>query len=355
MQKKRLLIISNTYPSKEKPYAGIFVKNHINELNRRGNYVVTSFVMHRKFTSPLGSIIKYTKAALRFIPLLFQSFDLIHLHFFYPLIWIVFIYKLFRPETPVMVTFHGSDLHSRFKGRFSNLLHRYALRKINFVHCVGKDLADEFFDVFGYNASLIIPMGIDRKIFNTKSKINLARKKFDFIFVGSFLEGKGINLLVTAISILSKKIRYCFIGSGKEEYLIRKCAKTHQITIHNNYSQNDIAPILHQSKFLILPSKYETFGLVVSEALYCGVPCIVSNIGGLRGQVEDLVNGLLIRSLDLKEITLVMQRALSMSGLEYSNMCQNAENSNYSYSLEKVIDQMEGVYDRLIANLQSEQ
>lgn len=304
--------------------------------------------MPRKLTGFFGSVIKYLKSCVKFTPLFFRRFDLVHLHFFYPLIWPVLLYKFLHPRTPIIVSFHGSDLHLRFNARLFNLLHNYALKKVDLIHCVGQDLADELFDTFEKNASLIMPMGVDKNVFK-REKRTIESKKYDFIFVGSFLKGKGIDLILNSLSMITdRKVKYCFVGSGPEEYLIKQKAKFYQIDIYNNLPQNKIAKILQQSKFLLLPSRYETFGLVVTEALYCGVPCIVSKRGGLQEQIIDSINGFFIKELASDSLATLMNRALSMTDIEYLTMSKNAERSNEAYSLENVIDKIESVYHKLI-------
>ena len=92
----KILIISNMYPSEQKPYAGVFVKNQYESLlqNIEKNDSVHIFAMQRIFTSSIGSILKYFKAFLDFTPHYFKKYEVLHLHFFYPLILLVYLYKM---------------------------------------------------------------------------------------------------------------------------------------------------------------------------------------------------------------------------------------------------------------------
>ncbi|MBQ0740045.1 glycosyltransferase, partial [Aquimarina celericrescens] len=71
------------------------------------------FFMKRQFTSRLGSLLKYLKTFIFFSPYLFKKYDIIHLHFFYPLIYLAWFYKKIHPSCKVIVTFHGMDITKR--------------------------------------------------------------------------------------------------------------------------------------------------------------------------------------------------------------------------------------------------
>ena len=82
----KVLIISNMYPSEQKPYAGVFVKNQYESLlqNIEKNDSVHIFAMQRIFTSSIGSILKYFKAFLDFTPHYFKNMKCFICIFFIP-------------------------------------------------------------------------------------------------------------------------------------------------------------------------------------------------------------------------------------------------------------------------------
>ncbi len=344
----KMLVMSNAYPSAEKPYAGIFVKNQVEELKQRGLFDIELFSMQREFTGIVGSVLKYLRAAIRFIPKLMIRYDLLHLHFFFPLIWLAVMYKLLHRSTPVMLTLHGSDLHKRFSSPLLRKLHLYALNNVDYIQAVGHELAEELFITFGRTADLILPVGIDKRIFRPQY-IDIEEKLYDFVFVGSFIDRKGVDLILEAMAIIdSTRIRYCFIGSGIREADIRLAAESHDICIMNNLSQVEIAIQLDNSRFFLFPSRYEPFGLVVTEALYCGIPCVVSRVGGLRSQIQEGINGIYIQSLDAQGVASAMEQALDLSIVDYKAMQKNAQRSNEDYSLENVVDKLEAVYGSML-------
>lgn len=327
--------MTNAYPSKEKPYAGIFVKNQATYLQRNKNLDVDVFSLKRSFTGVMGSLIKYVWTGFRFFKLLFKRYDVIHLHFFFPLIWLVVVYKIVHPKTRIVLTLHGSDIHGRFTGRLNKLIHKKALRCVSFIQAVGKDLGKEFTDILGVKPNVIMSAGISQDTFYPR----MIAKKYDFIFVGSFIERKGIDLLIAAIKkIDDTSLTYCFVGSGPYEKDLMALKEAYQVEIFKNLPQIGVAEKLSESKFFIFPTRYEPFGLVATEAIYCGVPIVVSDVGGMKEQLLKGKNGFLIDSLTVEGVAKSIEDAHMFNSEDYEELASSALATNIEYSLESVCD-----------------
>jgi len=331
----KLLIITNAYPSKEKPYAGVFVKNQAEYLQRSKGLFVDVFSLKRSFTGVTGSLIKYIWACFRFFKLLFKRYDVIHLHFFFPLIWLVVIYKVVHPKTRIVLTLHGSDIHGRFNGKLNKYLHKKALSCVSYIQAVGKELGDEFENIIDMKPNVIMSAGISQDTFYPRIKV----KEYDFIFVGSFIERKGIDLLIEAIKkINDTSLRYCFVGSGPYEKDLMQLKKTYQVEVFKNLPQIGVAEKLSESKFFIFPTRYEPFGLVATEAIYCGVPIVVSDVGGMKEQLIKGKNGFLIDNLTIDCVVKAIVDANMINSDDYKELTVSTLATNSEYSLESVCD-----------------
>ena len=344
----KILIISNMYPSKKKPYSGVFVKNQYEFLKNKTGLNVDLFAMKREFTNRLGSIFKYLRAFLLFQLKIFKKYDILHVHFFFPTIIFALHYKIFHPKTRIVVTFHGSDINEFANRKTSKRLLSYLMNKCDYVISVGTDLSCVIQDKLGRKPDVILSAGVDNSIF-FKEKIN--DKAFDFIFVGSFNKRKGMDLLLQAIEIINNKtIRYCFVGSGELENRVSSLQKKDNITFLKNQSQKKLRTLYNKSLFFILPSRNEPFGLVASEALFCGTPAIVSNIGGLKEQVENNKNGFVVDINSAPDIVNIIQRAVDLSQEKYDILSVNAEKSNKQHSLSEVCINLHKIYKDLMEN-----
>ena len=244
------------------------------------------------------------------------------------------------PKTKVVVTFHGSDITKHMNGGVNQRIFKFFSKCVDVPIAVGKDLANEINQKLELRVKEIISAGVDEKIFYSEKM----EKIYDFIFVGSFLEIKGFDILINAIKkIENQNIRFCLVGSGRLEYLLSEIENAN-ITLFKNISQNKIRSLYNKSRFLILPSRNDAFGLVVTEGLFCGVPAVVSNQGGVKLQVKNNENGFVINNLSSEEVANTIIKAFSLPDEKYAFLVSNALKSNKEHGMKFVIDKLIKIY-----------
>ena len=362
----KVLLISNMYPSEVKPYAGVFVKNQfecLNQMCAESNLAnetldnVEIYYMKRSFTGPVGSLWKYFMFLIKFTPYYFKKYDVIHLHYFYPLIILCWIYKLFHLKVKVIVTFHGGDINTQINGGINQKIFTYLAKCINLAIPVGKALEKAVHQKLSLTRTSVLCAGVDHRIFypHPSQRLNqkpsprssreldsdskpLPYKKYDFVFVGTFEAHKGIDLILGPLKELSAegRLNFCFIGSGSLQAQIESLKEFHHIEIFNNLPQAEIRELFFQSRFHFLPSHMEAFGLVVSEAMFCGVPSIVTPVGGLPEQINDGVNGYVCTETSGPALLEAFKRAISLSKEDYLKMSLEATKNKDKFSLESV-------------------
>ncbi len=166
---------------------------------------------------------------------------------------------------------------------------------------------------------------LKKKETNLKKKFKTHNKKV-FIFVGKFIKRKGINVLLDAIAclnsspVVAKKSIFLLVGQGPELTNIRQFIKLNKISnvnLINFKNQDDLKYYYKISNFLILPSFYETWGLVVNEAMAMGKPVITSNNCGCA---NDLVlngkNGYIFKKGNSKELSKLIIKILRNKEIE---------------------------------------
>ncbi len=149
-----------------------------------------------------------------------------------------------------------------------------------------------------------------------KTKLEIKKTDFVFIFVGRIVSDKGMNELVTAfekLSIENKKVKLLLVGPFEEQ--LDPLQEKTKITIKNNKQiisvgyQNDVRPYFAISNALAFPSFREGFPNVVMQAGAMGLPSIVSDINGCNEIIENNVNGKLIK---LKSVFAIYDAMLEM-------------------------------------------
>jgi glycosyltransferase involved in cell wall biosynthesis len=335
------------YPSKQKAYAGIFVKNQYEQLQEIISPAdeLEIFYMKRAFTGPVGSVLKYVGAAFRFIPYLFKKHDIIHLHYFYPLILLAWLKKKIHPNTKIVVTFLGRDINSQVNEK-NQAFYTKISKEVDFSIPVGKTMAEQVRKKLDLQEMEILPCGVKKSVFFHEPG---TEKKYDFIFVGSFIHRKGIDTVIEMIKMLKPEegIRFCFCGSGQYQEQLSELAKTYNITIKSNQTQDQLRGLMNQSRYFLLMSRAEGFATATTEAFFCGLPVVTSDIDNFKEQVTVGENGYTVPLENAEALYERIQHVVNLPAEEYDRMSRNALNSFRSASLEEVCSSIYSIYQDL--------
>lgn len=340
----KILVVSNMYPSIEKAYSGIFVKNQYEktkELLHRDK--IDIFFLRRSYTSRIGSVFKYIKTGFKFIPHLFKRYDVVHLHFFFPLILLVWFYKICHPNTKLIVTFHGSDINLLVTDRNKKYF-RFFAKKIDFTIPVGQQVSKNIKTKLHLKTGKILPVGINDAIFYHDPQLI---KKYDLIFVGSFLKIKGVDILYDIVKQSNKSIRFCIVGKGLEyEKMFRDLQNQgyQNISLKIDQSQNQLRVLYNQSRFLILPSRSEGFPTVTLEAMYCGTPVLTSDIPQFKEQITAGYNGFMFPIKNISVIIELIEQKLKIPEVDYAKLKLAALESHKQYALTNVCHELIKIY-----------
>jgi D-inositol-3-phosphate glycosyltransferase len=159
----------------------------------------------------------------------------------------------------------------------------------------------------GINQQLFHPVD-DNSVF---SETGLGEQDRILLYVGRIEPVKGLMSVIDAFNILQKRqtslfgrLRLVVIGGGEktkdfaknEEIIrihraVREKGLEDKVVFLGSKSQSELKKYYSKADALIVPSLYESFGLVVLEALACGTPVLVSQIGKMRTIVKEGRNG----------------------------------------------------------------
>ena len=148
------------------------------------------------------------------------------------------------------------------------------------------------------NGTDIHPNDIVEIEFSYRNYFNIPHNAFVVLFVGAIAHHKNLLSLIDMAKIIKQTndVHFLLVGEGPLEkrvnYEISKNDLSEMVHIAG-YSDN-VSEILLESDILILPSKVESMGLVILEAMARGKPTIVANVGFQSEIIQNNINGLLV-------------------------------------------------------------
>lgn len=164
-----------------------------------------------------------------------------------------------------------------------------------------------------YNA---IDLDIDEVVKNVKRHIDqrINRSEVNFVYVGGFLETKGINVLLQAIKLAPSNYHFHFAGRGKLQDKIEEMEQhSSNVHIHGFLNENELNNLLKEMDCLVCPSVWpEPFGRVIIDSYKAGLPVIATRCGGLPELIDDGITGIIVNPNSSEEL----QKAFSQINKE---------------------------------------
>jgi D-inositol-3-phosphate glycosyltransferase len=215
-----------------------------------------------------------------------------------------------------------------------------------------------------------IPPGVDVSHFYPipadEAKLYVGLKPDDrmVLFVGRIEPLKGVDTLIQAMSCLqlkeSQRVHLAIIGgdpsaspremSAEMARLQKLCddLSVGQTVVFLGKRDQDRLPYYYSAaELLVMPSHYESFGMVALEAMACGTPVIASEVGGLAYLVRDGETGFTIPDQEPEALCEKMSWLLNDHDLR-RQMSERAVEYAQDYAWEKIAKQIIGVYEGLV-------
>jgi glycosyltransferase involved in cell wall biosynthesis len=277
--------------------------------------------MYHKDRRSIHEGIMFGFACLKLIRISFDAVDVDHMPFF-PIFSMWIVCKLKRKR--MYATWHEALKRSDWThymgslGHIAAIVERISARLPHAITANSKHTLQLIEKELNRKKRIhYVPPGVDIKGINETPS---SESECDVLYVGRLVKDKNVGMLIRAIYEISKKssdISCVILGSGIEETPLRRLIKKYgledNITIIKNVPHaRDVYGLMKASKVFVLPSIREGFGIVVLEALACGLPVIT--IDTLANASKDLIvegeSGSVV-SLDSHRIAMAVQEWLS--------------------------------------------
>ena len=308
------------------------------------------------------------------------SYDLIHSHY-----WLSGLAGLTLQQSwgiPLLHMFHTlGEMKTRLGGTVEDPQRIQAERAVlsGAGRIVAATPAERMQLQWLYQADLrkvvVIPPGVDLDLFHphpaaeTRPQIGLPIDAQMILYVGRIERLKGLETLLRAASLLQQRgflSPACpcvmVIGGDPEnpqeemrhlQELRDTLSIANVVTFLGKRPQTELPLYYSSAQAVVMPSQYESFGMVALEAMACGTPVVASGVGGLLYLVRDGRTGFHIPDSDPAALADKLQRLLSDERLR-QELGRHAASIARSYSWERITDQMLTLYESVIAGKMTE-
>jgi len=189
------------------------------------------------------------------------------------------------------------------------------------------------------NNAEYVEVGLDSNYFKPP-KNKLSKENIDFLFVGRLVKVKNLSYLIKGFYESLKENKKMFlhiVGEGQErnnlETLAEKLNITDFIKFHGVLYKENLLKIYQNSDVFLVTSEYESFCMVATEAMACGLPAIGTKVGFLPNLINHGETGFLVELNNIKELK---ERILFFTknrekAREFGSKARNFVEKNFSW------------------------
>lgn len=238
-----------------------------------------------------------------------NDIDIVHLHWTKD-IPIAVMAKLLSRKKPQLVQTRNMRM-TRFKDDF---YHRFLYKNMSMILAVThqvKEQIEKFIPADIRPKTEVLYMGAevpvqlsaeDKREFRKRIGLN---DEFVVGIVGRIEEAKGQHLVLQAVERLRVEgidIKALIVGHTMDEGYLQILQSTHYDSGVFTGFTKEVQKYMQICDCLVLATKNETFGLVLIEAMMCGVCVVASDSGGPLEIIDDGINGLHFKTLDVVDL-----------------------------------------------------
>jgi glycosyltransferase involved in cell wall biosynthesis len=259
--------------------------------------------------------------------------DLVHLHFPLPLGISVLMVRAFV-KRPLVVTVHGNaDVYEL--PRAMEPVTRAVLTRADVVVSVSEDLGDYLRNQMGVPRVTVIPNGVDVALFHPAHATRAALTLFS---ISRLVPRKNIHVLIAAVEQLAREgaaVSLVIAGTGPEEERIRRLADMSAGVVRFIGFIDEVRKrsILADTDVFVQLSTREGLSIATLEALASGVPCVVSNLPGVREPITPGQTGWYVEDPeDVRSVVATLRGVLADRGrlAEMQRACRAVAVERYS-------------------------
>lgn len=184
--------------------------------------------------------------------------------------------------------------------------------------------------------------------------INFKQPVLQIAFIANMELRKGLDFLLGAIKDLEIPFQLHLIGKISKDWVLdrfeEKNLKNGKLVFAGPFNQSDLIGYLQENNIQIhiLPSRFDSFGMVVPETMMLGIPNIVSPFVGAGEKITDGFDGLIMKALSVEELQKLILKFHHLSLSDKELMSKNALEQSKLVSWEQYNEQIRTIFSTIL-------
>ncbi|HLG26867.1 MAG TPA: N-acetyl-alpha-D-glucosaminyl L-malate synthase BshA [Paenisporosarcina sp.] len=289
-----------------------------------------------------------------------ENLDILHVHYAIPhAVCAVLARDMAGQNVGIVTTLHGTDISVLgYDSSLSGAI-RYGIEKSDMVTTVSESLKHETIRLIQPAQSIetIYNFVDEREYYPNKSSelkayFNIEEDEKVVIHVSNFRKVKHVEDVVSSFAYIRNKMpaKLLLVGDGPEMNNIVKQVSSLGLDEDVLFlgKQNNVSELYSISDLKLLLSEKESFGLVLLEAMACGVPCIGTDIGGIPEVIEHGLNGYIAPLHDVESVACYALKLLTNQDIHNRMRDAALETVSQKFHSSLIVSQYEELYDKVI-------
>ncbi len=297
--------------------------------------------------------------------------DIIHTHTPFLMGWLArFVAN--KLQIPLVFTYHTLYEEYAHYFPFVKNMAKGFISKYSYNYCQSCDLVispSSFVENKLHSNGITVPMrtiptGINLQAYDNREKgdirdeYGLSKDDKVLLFVGRLAQEKNIFFLLKAFQLIADSIsnlHLILVGSGPEKANLQKEAVSlgisSQVIFAGGQDPERVIDFYHDADLFVFPSKTETQGLVILEAMAGGLPVVAVNAAGSTSNINDGINGILVK----EDKFLFAQAVIDLLGDTETYEClkRNVCKDVKQLSIEKMTARLLNSYQKIVENIEN--
>ena len=195
----------------------------------------------------------------------------------------------------------------------------------------------------------------------TPGDLSPAPLRFDeprLLCLGRLSREKGVDLAVEAFAVLARRfpeIRLVIAGDGPERQALADQAAGLGVSDRVDFvgwvAPDDVAALIEKASIVLVPSRWEGFGLVALEAAVMGRPVVATNVGGLPEVVKNNETGILVPVDEIDELVKAVEHLLTNPDRAIAMGAAARRHAMQAFNWSNHVEAYDRIYRRLIGEV----